>query len=468
MSEDRLDIAVVGHTNTGKTSLMRTLTRRRDFGEVSPRAATTRHVEAAEINVPGIVMRLFDTPGLEDSSGLLAHLEEIAASLDSDRAGAIDRFLADPQLMKGFGQEAKALAQLRASDVGLYVIDARERVRRRYGDELEVLGRTAVPILPVLNFAADAEADETAWRRQLARVNMHAVIAFDTVVYDEVGELALYRKIATLADRYAPALERLCAEIVERRRDLRRAGARVVAEMLVDAASAERSYPIGDSQAEQRVVDALKQTMRAREGRCVRDLLELCGFRHDDMRLADLPIGHSGWQEDLFDPELLARYGLSASGAAASGAAAGVAVDLALGGLTLGAAAAAGAGVGLLLETARRHGGRIASRLRGEAVARIDDATLGLLAARQRVLLAALMRRGHGAVAPIEELVVDPAAGLSLARIAKRGRGETRWSSLNEGGRTLASSPRRDALVEELAARLLESIDPQRMDRGSL
>lgn len=459
MSEDRLDIAVVGHTNTGKTSLMRTLTRRRDFGEVSPRAATTRHVEAAEMAAPGIAMRLFDTPGLEDSSGLLVHLEEIAASLGSDRAGAIDRFLADPELKAGFGQEAKALAQLRASDVGLYVIDARERVRRRYGDELEILGRTAVPILPVLNFAADAEADEAAWRRQLARVNMHAVIAFDTVVYDEAGELALYRKIATLADSYAPALERLCADIVERRRDLRRAGARVIAEMLVDAAAAERRYPIGDPQAEQRAVDALKQAVRAREGRCVRDLLEVCGFRHDDMRLADLPIGHSGWQEDLFDPELLARYGLSAGGAAATGAAAGVAVDLALGGLTLGAAAATGAGIGLLLETARRHGGRIARRLKGEAVARLDDATLGLLAARQQVLLAALMRRGHGAVAPIDDLAVDPAAGLSLARIAKRARGESRWSSLNEADRRPVSSPRRDALVEDLAARFIPKLN---------
>ena len=42
-----LKLVLVGHTNVGKTSLLRTLTRDVEFGEVSPRASTTRHVEGA-------------------------------------------------------------------------------------------------------------------------------------------------------------------------------------------------------------------------------------------------------------------------------------------------------------------------------------------------------------------------------------------------------------------------------------
>ena len=42
-----LSLAVVGHTNTGKTSLMRTLLRDSRFGEVKNAAATTRHVAQA-------------------------------------------------------------------------------------------------------------------------------------------------------------------------------------------------------------------------------------------------------------------------------------------------------------------------------------------------------------------------------------------------------------------------------------
>ena len=63
-----LVIAVVGHTNAGKTSLLRTLTRRRDFGEVSPRPGATRHTEAVDLVAQGrVLVEFWDTPGLEDA-----------------------------------------------------------------------------------------------------------------------------------------------------------------------------------------------------------------------------------------------------------------------------------------------------------------------------------------------------------------------------------------------------------------
>ena len=46
-------IAVVGHTNAGKTSLLRTLTRQGSFGEVSDRPGTTRHVERIDLRIDG-------------------------------------------------------------------------------------------------------------------------------------------------------------------------------------------------------------------------------------------------------------------------------------------------------------------------------------------------------------------------------------------------------------------------------
>ena len=67
-----LTLAVVGHTNVGKTSLLRTLTRDVGFGEVSHRPSTTRHVEGARLSVDGqALLELYDTPGLEDAIALL-------------------------------------------------------------------------------------------------------------------------------------------------------------------------------------------------------------------------------------------------------------------------------------------------------------------------------------------------------------------------------------------------------------
>ena len=69
MSADKspLSFALVGHTNAGKTSLMRTLTRRADFGEVSSQPGTTRHIEALLLKAGPQTLRFLDTPGLEDA-----------------------------------------------------------------------------------------------------------------------------------------------------------------------------------------------------------------------------------------------------------------------------------------------------------------------------------------------------------------------------------------------------------------
>ena len=77
-----LNIAVVGHTNTGKTSLIRTMLRSTEFGVIEDAAGTTRHVEQATIaadNEP--VLNLYDTPGLEDSRALFAHIKKLQTKL---------------------------------------------------------------------------------------------------------------------------------------------------------------------------------------------------------------------------------------------------------------------------------------------------------------------------------------------------------------------------------------------------
>ncbi|MFT4192271.1 MAG: 50S ribosome-binding GTPase, partial [Comamonas sp.] len=58
-----VQIAVVGHTNVGKTSLLRTLLRDASFGAVSHRPSTTRHVEGAALRIGGeTLLVLHDTP----------------------------------------------------------------------------------------------------------------------------------------------------------------------------------------------------------------------------------------------------------------------------------------------------------------------------------------------------------------------------------------------------------------------
>ena len=148
-----LKTAVVGHTNTGKTSLLRTLLRDDAFGEVQNAAATTRHVEEAAIGAGGeTLLLLYDTPGLEDAGGLLDWLEEHTSSRE-EGIDRIRRFLDSDAAAEAFSQEAKVLRQLLASDCGLYVIDAREPVLPKYRDELTVLSWCAKPLMPSISKA---------------------------------------------------------------------------------------------------------------------------------------------------------------------------------------------------------------------------------------------------------------------------------------------------------------------------
>lgn len=418
-----LKVAVVGHTNTGKTSLMRTLMRDATFGEVSDHPAVTRHVEGARITIDASrALELFDTPGLEDSIGLLEHLDILSRQAGAARPGVeqVRAFLAGDEAQGRFAQEAKALRQLIDSDVALYVIDARERVLPKYRDELEILSRCAKPVVPVLNFIASPQANSSPWRSALAELNLHAVAEFDTVVFDQAGEIRLLEKMRTLLDAYRPTIDNLIALRHQQRRDLISASARLIAELLVDAAAHHAVIPLAQKEKAEVDIERFRNDIRRRESRCVHDLLELHRFTIDDYRELPLAIENDQWGTDLFNPAALKQFGIRAGSAAAAGALAGLAIDAAVGGMTLGAATALGATIGAAAGFVHTHGKRMLDRARGYSELHCDRATLTLLLVRQTALAGALMRRGHAAVEPIA--VADAATRFTGSSSAKWSR----------------------------------------------
>lgn len=190
-------IAVVGHTNAGKTSLLRTLTRRVDFGEVSQRPGTTRHVESADLDVNGeAAVRFFDTPGLEDAVALREHLAGFDAQATPPER--IRQFLRGPEAHGVFEQEAKVLRTMLDIDAAFLVIDVREPVLPKFRDEIELLNSCARPVLPVLNFVRDAASREPAWKELLSAYGLHVQVRFDAAAPFVGAEQDLYDDLATL------------------------------------------------------------------------------------------------------------------------------------------------------------------------------------------------------------------------------------------------------------------------------
>ncbi len=452
-----LRLAVVGHTNVGKTSLLRTLTRDVGFGEVSHRPSTTRHVEGARLSVDGeSLLELYDTPGLEDAIALrdfLDALERPGERLDGPEK--LRRFLDGSEARGRFEQEAKVLRQLQASDAGLYVIDAREPVLAKYRDELAVLAGCARPLLPVLNFVASANHREEQWREALSRLGLHALVRFDSVAPPLDGERRLYESLALLLEKSRPQLERLIRDHEAQAVARREAGAKLIAELLVDVAACRDLVP-GDAEAIRLATEVLRDRVRKREEACVQALLRLYAFRKDDARAADLPLLDGRWGDDLFNPETLRQLGVRLGGGVAAGAAAGAGIDLLVGGLTLGAATALGALAGGAWQTVGHYGQRLLGKLKGQRELSVDDSVLRLLALRQRQLLAALQTRGHAAM---EAIRVDSPEDKhwregKLPEALRKARAHPEWSTLN--GRKRVDKSERQEQVDALAQQLLE------------
>lgn len=459
-----LDLAVVGHTNTGKTSLIRTLLHRRDFGDIRNRAGTTRQVASAPLTVGGeTLITLYDSPGLEDAPGLLEWLDAQPGTRH-DGPERIHVLLTDPQARQRFDHEVRVLDLMLNVDVALYVVDVREPVLEKYLDELAVLALCGRPLLVVLNFVASEHARESDWRDALARIGLHTVLAFDAVVRDPATERRLFEKLASQLDPFAPTLEAWLAARADEEQIRLVAAVETIAEMLIDVAGAEREAQLRSKADQGRATADLHRAVRDREQACVGTLLDLYRFGREDYAGDDLPLSDGQWGEDLFDPATLRHHGIRTTGHVGIGAGAGAAVDVATGGLSLGAGTLIGAALGAGVGLARGFGGRIGDRLSGRVRLMVTEPTLRLLAWRQLQLLAGLRQRGHASQAPLKAVERERWAEKQLPAALIRARRHPDWSALNP---STTPAPARARAIADLTGDLRRAVDGQRPGKAA-
>lgn len=445
-----MQLAVVGHTNVGKTSLLRTLTRDRSFGEVSPLHSTTRHVERIRLSTDNQpVLDLFDTPGLEDAMALLAYVEQLAVADKSlDGPARIEHFLTSQAASQRFEQEAKVLRQLLKSDAALYVIDAREPVLAKYRDELTLLNMCGKPLLPVLNFTHHPQQQTSAWRDALARLGLHAVVCFDTVSPPEDGEQGLYDSLALLQQAYRVPLQNLQVWHQQQSRQREQAALQQIASLLVDVAAARMT--VKPEQAETELTH-LQHWVRQREQACVAQLLAIYAFDQNEVSADAVPLQSGRWSTDLFSSQALADAGLKLGSGAAAGAAVGFGIDVMTAGFSLGMGTLLGGLIGGTAQWGRRYGKRMANLVQGYEELTVNDSILQLLQARQLHLLATLQKRGHAASDSIR--IADMATQQDkLPEPLKTARSQPHWSSLS--GSSYLQDGERNKCVEQLAAHM--------------
>ena len=285
----------------------------------------------------------------------------------------MQQFLASPVAdsesdgQDGFSQEAKVIRQLLASDMAIYVVDAREPVLGKYKDELTVLAWSAIPVMPVFNFTDSQDANIEEWQLMLARRGLHVSTRFDSVAFEFEDEMTLWQNLVTMLTHPARI-----HQLIERRqadwKQLYDEALIIIADFLMNVASAMRE--IDEDADPAPTLSSLQDAVRQTERTMQQDLLNLYKFYDNTAVLTPLEL--TEYQQNPFDSELIKSYGIRTTSGATVGALIGTGIDVATLGTTLGLGTALGGLAGGLLSNT----GSIADKLSGVKRLHIDPATL--------------------------------------------------------------------------------------------
>jgi len=409
-------LALVAHTNVGKTTLARTLLAQ-DVGEVrdAPHVTEIAAVHTLLATEAGDRLMLWDTPGFGDSARLVARLRQAGHPIGWLLREVWDRHRDRPLWCS---QQAVRVAR-GSADVVLYLVNAAEAPQDAgyVASEMQVLRWIGKPVLVLLNQlgpprpAAEEGAEVERWRAHLQPVDLvRAVLPLDAFARCWVQEGVLLDAVAALlpAERQA-AFARL-RRAWAARNDARFAeSVRAIADQL--AAAAVDVEPIDDAAAgtAQRVMRTLgvgASAEAARDQAMARLLERLdAGIRASTDRLIALHGLHGSAAQTVLArmrEHFSAREKLDEGRAAlwsslVAGALTGLKADLAVGGLTFGAGLLVGGVVGGLAGAGAARGlNRLTGRDR--SVVRFSAELLDGLARSSalRYLAVAHFGRGRG------------------------------------------------------------------------
>lgn len=354
MSESRIlltadipKLAVVGHPNKGKSSIVSTLVESNDI-QISNTPGTTLDSQVYPMRVQNKVLyELFDTPGFQRPRKVLAWLEKNSAGAH-DRAQTVKNFVEQHHNSSEFHDECELLQPLIAGAGILYVVDGSKPFGNEYIAEMQVLRWTGMPRMALINMIGEADYTEE-WRNALGQY-FSIVRVFNAIRADANKRIELLNSFAELCEEWKPnlnhAVEMLQADLQQRKKR----SVNIIVHLLVNVLTAKASKNVIEdenlSEVTKNLEDKLKNKLREIEFKARKEIEHV--YRHHNMER------HEGMVEfleiDLFSSESEELFGLSRSQiiatGAASGAAAGLGIDVMLGGASLMVGAGLGAVVG--------------------------------------------------------------------------------------------------------------------------
>ncbi len=340
--------AVLGVVNEGKTSVVATLSEDPHVTP-DPTPGATVHCEAFPIKIDGReVLRLYDTPGFQNSVRALAWFREQAKNLPPG-TDLLTLFRATHARDPNFVNECELFRPIAEENAGvLYVVDGSSPIGQNYRAEMEMLWLSGRPRMALINHK-DADDDYTAaWETELGkffnlkrRFNAHRATQYD--------RLDLLRALQQIDSRpewkagFETAIAAFEQRWVQRRLDAVTTVVRMASDCLGYVERANYEHEAEVPGIKRRLEVDYQKNVAAIERRAHERLRDIYSHPVDLEELDGLDVG-------LFHEATWQTLGLTRDqlvwAATAAGATAGLAIDALTGGHTLFAGTTIGGLIG--------------------------------------------------------------------------------------------------------------------------
>jgi hypothetical protein len=341
-------LAVVGHVNRGKSSIVSTLSADESV-RIAADPGTTRFNQQFPLRLGGETLyTLVDTPGFERARHVLHWLRQ-HETRTADRRGVVERFVREHAGGEVFAQECELLRPILEGALILYVVDGGAAPSPVCEAETEILRWTGQPRMALINpIGSSAHAEE--WRKLLDQY-FGLVRTFDAHQADLEARVGLLRALTELSEAARPQLQRAVDVLVSDRAARVRESAGRIADALADLLTARDELRLAaDEDLEQPRAELSRrflEKLRERELRLRSDLRRV--YLREGLQVTQESIERV--DEDLFATDTWSRLGLSRTQLLTSGAAAGAliggGVDVAVGGASFLMGTAVGGLIGL-------------------------------------------------------------------------------------------------------------------------
>lgn len=357
-------VSVIGPTNEGKTSVLRTLTGDPNFGEVNPLAGTTVFAQQQKVFYRGYeILNLIDTPGFQ-MSGVILDILENNVELGPGKSYSVEQIIhAIPKNDDHFKHDLRAWREVAGSTMVIYVANVMENPKLSLVQNTLALLPRSKPTIVVFNNVLESEPNGAAlsnyrqdWISELHRFGLHQYQAYDAHHRNFLDELDLFEKMIVLTDN--PLSRKvLKLEVQERqnRENKRMDDSRqILAQLLIDLTTFQkkernineknRNVLLAD------LSDALSLEIYQREHDAFISILQAWNFNAGILeKTAFAPKTSVQEATDLFSADAWKSYSSGAKWGGGIGAVIGVTADILSAGLSLGTGTLIGMGLGTLI-----------------------------------------------------------------------------------------------------------------------